>query len=911
MVGNINNVNDLFIGTRNPLGEYFNGNLDEVQLWNKALNQSEIEQFINCPPIGNESGLVGYWNFEEGSGNTVLDLTVNGNDGTINGAAYSANVPEQYCHLTTVNGCDSVAVLNLTINQPDTSFNEVSSCESYVWNGEVYTESGTYEYSEQNNNEYSLSFDGVDDYVSFSGMAGVYPSFSFVTTIKLNSDNYNQSLFYIGQELTGNNTTGSIDLTIDDINYSPAQLQINLNYNHGIAVTQSFNIGDWMDIAGVFDGNNQMLYMYINGQLVSSTSTTVNNISLSQNDLHKIGAGFINSSQSTGNFFNGSLSSLSFFNKVLSQDEIDAYKTCPPNGSESGLLTHWNFEEGQGETVIDLSGNGNDGTINGAMYSSDVPEQSCQLSTVNGCDSVAVLNLTINNSNNGVDTQVHCDTYTWIDGNTYTTSNNTATFTLTNAAGCDSIVTLDLIINNSNTGVDVQEHCDTYTWIDGNTYTTSNNTATFTLTNAAGCDSIVTLDLIINNSNTGVDVQEHCDTYTWIDGNTYTTSNNTATFTLTNAAGCDSVVTLNLTINNSNNGLDVQQHCDVYTWIDGNTYTTSNNTATFTLTNAAGCDSVVTLNLTINNSNNGLDVQEHCDAYTWIDGNTYTTSNNTATFTLTNAAGCDSVVTLDLTINNSNNGLDVQEHCDTYTWIDGVTYNSSNNIATHTLTNAVGCDSVVTLNLTINQSTSSYDSVIVCDSYDWNGTTYFESGNYVYTSTNVNGCDSLANLHLIISQLELLSINGDQVAFTETENNTYSISNSNASSTYFWSLSNNLGTIDGGNANNSEIIITWGENDSETILCVYEEDEFGCQGEESCLNIDVKRLSSINDFEEEILLVYPNPFTHKTTVSFDNPTQSKAVIKVIDSRGRVVREYSNIISNKIIIKKKRTFTRIV
>ena len=106
-----------------------------------------------------------------------------------------------------------------------------------------------------------------------------------------------------------------------------------------------------------------------------------------------------------------------------------------------------------------------------------------------------------------------------------------------------------------------------------------------------------------------------------------------------------------------------------------------------------------------------------------------------------------------------------------------------------------------------------------------NGTlTYFESGNYVYISTNVNGCDSLANLDLTISELELLSINGDQVAFTETENNTYSISNPNASSTYFWNLSNDAGSIDGGNANNSEIIITWGENDSESILCVYEED---------------------------------------------------------------------------------------
>ncbi|MBH83556.1 MAG: hypothetical protein CMP70_02645, partial [Flavobacteriales bacterium] len=154
----------------------------------------------------------------------------------------------------------------------------------------------------------------------------------------------------------------------------------------------------------------------------------------------------------------------------------------------------------------------------------------------------------INNSTTGVDTQEHCDTYTWIDGNTYTESNNTATWTLTNAAGCDSVVTLDLTINNSTTGVDTQEHCDTYTWIDGNTYTESNNTATWTLINAAGCDSVVTLDLTINNNNTGVDLQEHCDTYTWIDGITYTSSNNTATWTLSNSAGCDSVVTLDLTI---------------------------------------------------------------------------------------------------------------------------------------------------------------------------------------------------------------------------------------------------------------------------------------------------------------------------------------------------------------------------
>ncbi|MCH2046461.1 MAG: T9SS type A sorting domain-containing protein, partial [Saprospiraceae bacterium] len=229
----------------------------------------------------------------------------------------------------------------------------------------------------------------------------------------------------------------------------------------------------------------------------------------------------------------------------------------------------------------------------------------------------------------------------------------------------------------------------------------SNNTATHTLTNAAGCDSIVTLDLTINNTTTAIDVVSACNMYTWIDGVTYTSSNNTATHTLTNAAGCDSIVTLNLTLNNTTAAIDVVTACDSYTWIDGITYTSSNNTATHTLNNTAGCDSIVLLDLTINNTTTAIDVITACNSYTWIDGITYTGSNNTATHTLTNAAGCDSIVTLDLTINNVATGTDIISACDMYTWIDGITYTSNNNTATHLLTSHTGCDSIITLDLTI------------------------------------------------------------------------------------------------------------------------------------------------------------------------------------------------------------------
>ena len=95
---------------------------------------------------------------------------------------------------------------------------------------------------------------------------------------------------------------------------------------------------------------------------------------------------------------------------------------------------------------------------------------------------------------------------------------------------------------------------------------------------------------------------------------------------------------------------DVHSSCDELEWIDGNTYTSSNYNARYTLTNSNGCDSVIQLNYTRYQPTSGVDVQTSCYKIFWIDGVIYTESNNTATHTITNVNGCDSVVTLDLTI---------------------------------------------------------------------------------------------------------------------------------------------------------------------------------------------------------------------------------------------------------------------
>ena len=67
-------------------------------------------------------------------------------------------------------------------------------------------------------------------------------------------------------------------------------------------------------------------------------------------------------------------------------------------------------------------------------------------------------------------------------------------------------------------------------------------------------------------------------------------------------------------------------------------------------------------------------------------------------------------------------------------------------VYTFATTNIFGCDSIAKLNLTINNSSTSSEDVTACDSFDWNGTTYTESGIYTF-NTNSDNCDSTATLN--------------------------------------------------------------------------------------------------------------------------------------------------------------------
>ena len=279
---------------------------------------------------------------------------------------------------------------------------------------------------------------------------------------------------------------------------------------------------------------------------------------------------------------------------------------------------------------------------------------------------------------NMTDTIVTCDSLTWRDGNTYTVSNNTVIDTLkSNIAGiCDTIWSLDLTVKYSSSTTDVNVACDSFTWIDGNTYTASNNSATYVLTNAIGCDSIITIDLTINYSISITNTLTVCNSYTR-PGGTVANYSNTYYDTIQTVSGCDSMVTTVLTVNYSTSSSTSVTACGSYTSPSGKVWT--NSSLKFdTIPNATGCDSLMTINLTIKPTSAESRTISSCGAYTVPETGSVYTASGTYTDVTTNAFGCPHTITTVLTINAATAGtisvtgitLTASATGVTYKWMD-------------------------------------------------------------------------------------------------------------------------------------------------------------------------------------------------------------------------------------------------
>ncbi|HTL82093.1 MAG TPA: LamG-like jellyroll fold domain-containing protein [Bacteroidia bacterium] len=114
------------LGAFNNAGNLFKGNIDEVRIWNRALTAAEINSSMNCELAGNESGLIVYYNFNQGipGGNntgltSLADIALPANNGTLvnfadNGATSNWISPSIITTGTSCSGCPSVTVTLLS-----------------------------------------------------------------------------------------------------------------------------------------------------------------------------------------------------------------------------------------------------------------------------------------------------------------------------------------------------------------------------------------------------------------------------------------------------------------------------------------------------------------------------------------------------------------------------------------------------------------------------------------------------------------------------------------------------------------------------------------------------------------------------------------------------------------------------
>ena len=201
---------------------------------------------------------------------------------------------------------------------------------------------------------------------------------------------------------------------------------------------------------------------------------------------------------------------------------------------------------------------------------------SCMTTWTNAATS-NVVKITVNPTYTFSQTQSICngETYNW-QGNNYTTA-NTYTVGYTTINGCDSIYSLNLTVKPTYSFSETQSICngETYNW-HGNNYTTA-NTYTVGYTTINGCDSIYSLNLTVKPTYTFSQTQSICngETYNWR-GNNYTTAN-TYSMSYSTVNGCDSVYFLTLNVNTVNtsvtvSGLTIMSNLagTSYQWVDCN-----------------------------------------------------------------------------------------------------------------------------------------------------------------------------------------------------------------------------------------------------------------------------------------------------------------------------------------------------
>ena len=317
-------------------GGYHNGGIDDITIWSRALSQTEINgNLISYDNLEAE------YTFDTGEGNVLYDHSGNQNHGTIYGAEWS------------VLGCTDELACN--------------------YNSDANINDDTCDYSCHDNGDYSLYFDGIDDYVKGSSTSLDISDTNKLTLFAKIKPNLPQSypngtVFTHTSEGSAQNQY-SLRIAPDGRMYFVTAGSLGSggsfeddgtgNVGNNILPTDEFS-----DVAITYDGES--LKFYINGVL-DYENQVIDNFPTGYLGDFLIGRDGCGDNCSDA-FYKGYISQISIWNQALTREELISLSDSDTYYEDESLLAHWKFNSNTGETLYDYSGNQNHGTIYGAVW---------------------------------------------------------------------------------------------------------------------------------------------------------------------------------------------------------------------------------------------------------------------------------------------------------------------------------------------------------------------------------------------------------------------------------------------------------------------------------------------------------------------------------------------------------------
>ena len=454
---------------------------------------------------------------------------------------------------------------------------------------------------------------------------------------------------------------------------------------HEITTTAQMSLNTWYHIAGTYDGT--MMRAYINGVNVDSLAYT-GSISKTPNNNLTLGAHLTYS-----RYFQGQIDEVRIWSICKTPAQIASGRNNELCASQSGLRAYYKFNQGkpaQSNTNVkkltDLSGYGNTGTLynftlNGSA-SNWLKGQSLIKGVFNANDTVSICDRYVSPSRK----------FTWTSSGVYND-------TIPTYYGCDSAIKVYLTIKKITYGAFSAQACDSfispskvYVWKSSGVFTDR-------IKNKAGCDSIITVTLKIGGNRDTI-YPVVCKSYTVPSGKkTYTVTGNYFD-TLVDYRQCDSIIDIRLTVNQPATSSIVLSACksvkspsNKYIWTVSGNYRD-------TIKTKKGCDSFINVQVKIKSSSSFYKVAG-CKTYTTPDGRRTYTSSGIYKDTVFNMSFCDSVITYDVTILQPTFGSISIQNCRSYITPGKKRKLTRSGVYTDTLKNYRGCDSILTISLTI------------------------------------------------------------------------------------------------------------------------------------------------------------------------------------------------------------------